>query len=218
MNFKIEKNFFYLFYVAIASIIGSFLLYKVMQQHVAFNGYELFSNIAYDKDSNSNGKNSVWFILFSIIYIFYNIVLLFLLNKIRYFSLYLGFSGFLFIILSLNFNVEEYRKEALLEKYNSFVSINSGFELTANGKLMLNYANEINIDKFTEIYSRKLENIKVSPDVLAETLAKLSKVNDSNLTHTYELYIEDNYLTSELLVDKSTSFQIRTIQYLILLF
>ncbi len=65
------EGYFNIIYMLILSTISGFLIYKIMQEHVAFYGYELFSNLVYAEDSNSNGEYSIWFKIFFICFVFY---------------------------------------------------------------------------------------------------------------------------------------------------
>ncbi len=190
--FKLDiENFF----ILIMSIMSGFLIYKIIQEHFAFYDYELFSNIAYDKDSNANGKYSVFFKISLILFLFYMYFVVLTLSSFKQFGMLVLISGIVCYVLLINFDVEEYRKEALLDKYNKFLSLNSGFENTENGKAMLSAANEIDIAKFTEIYSKKLDNIKVNEDDHNETLSNIKELNNNDLNAIYDLYLKDNYLS-----------------------
>jgi len=190
--FKLDiENFF----ILIMSIMSGFLIYKIIQEHFAFYDYELFSNIAYDKDSNSNGKYSVFFKISLILFLIYMYFVVLTIGSFKQFGMLVLISGIVCYVLLINFDVEEYRKEALLDKYNKFLSLNSGFENTENGKAMLSAANEIDIAKFTEIYSKKLDNIKVNEDDHNETLSNIKELNNNDLNAIYDLYLKDNYLS-----------------------
>lgn len=183
------------FIILIMSIIGGFLIYKIIQEYFAFYDQELFSNIVYDEDSNSNGKHSPLFKMFVILYLFYMYFTVFTLSSFKEFGILVLMSGIVCYVLLINFDEQEYRKEALLDKYTKFVNINSGFENTENGKNMLSAANEIDIDKFTKIYAKKLDNIKVNEDSHNETIISIKKLNNNDLNYMYDLYLKDNYLS-----------------------
>lgn len=193
MNFlKLDKDNFF---ILIMSIISGFLIYKIIQEHFAFYDHELFSNIVYDEDSNSNGKHSLLFKIFLILYLFYMYFTFLTLSSFKEFGILVLMSGIVCYVLLINFDEQEYRKEALLNKYTKFVNINSGFENTENGKNMLSAANEIDIDKFTKIYAKKLDNIKVNEDSHNETISSIKKLNNNDLNYMYDLYLKDNYLS-----------------------
>lgn len=192
MNKLKNKEILYIF---ITSLISGFLLYKIMQEHVAFYGYELFSNLSYDIDSNSNGKHSFWFIVFMIAYTCYISSLIFILINLKRTIFFIISSLIIFSVLWIDFDVKEYRKEGLLNKYNTFLSLNSGFDKTENSKLLVNYINEVNIIKFTEIYSKRLENIKASEESVSNNLMKIKNINSEKLLIKYNKFNEDNYIS-----------------------
>ncbi len=188
-------GYFNVIYMLVLSTVSGFLIYKIMQEHVAFYGYELFSNLVYAEDSNSNGEYSIWFKIFFIFYLFCVSSIILLLKNFKNFSIFAIISGIVYYSLWINFDVQEYRKEALLNKYNTFLNLNSGFENTENGKIMLSAVNEIDIDKFTKIYAKKLDNIKVNEENHKETLNSIKELNNNDLNTIYDLYLKDNYLS-----------------------